>query len=213
MVDAVHLVRHGEVANPDHVVYADLPGFELSATGWVQARAAGEFLAGRPVVAIYSSPLTRAAQTAGEIAVPHGLEVETVDQVTEFGLSHRWRGFRWEELDQLFPGEIEAYLENPWDLPFSPESLEQMTHRMVEAVTGLAQTHNGGEMVVVSHQDPVQAARVELTERPREVFGVDKPGHAEVITLRPGAQWTEIARWLPPVESAPFPPPKNDPRP
>ena len=34
---SVHLVRHGEAFNPNHVVYADLPGFNLSPTGGLQA--------------------------------------------------------------------------------------------------------------------------------------------------------------------------------
>ncbi len=39
MAARVHLVRHGEVHNPDHLVYASLPGFTLSSTGEAQARA------------------------------------------------------------------------------------------------------------------------------------------------------------------------------
>ncbi|RPI21428.1 MAG: histidine phosphatase family protein, partial [Actinobacteria bacterium] len=34
------LMRHGEVENPRHVVYSDLPGFHLSAGGRAQAAAA-----------------------------------------------------------------------------------------------------------------------------------------------------------------------------
>ncbi|MFQ5427057.1 MAG: histidine phosphatase family protein, partial [Gaiellales bacterium] len=44
MLHTIHLVRHGEVENPDHVVYADLPGFGLSATGSAQAEAAANHL-------------------------------------------------------------------------------------------------------------------------------------------------------------------------
>ena len=41
----IHLIRHGEVHNPDHVVYADLDGFGLSELGRQQARAAAARLA------------------------------------------------------------------------------------------------------------------------------------------------------------------------
>jgi broad specificity phosphatase PhoE len=207
MVDVIHLVRHGEVDNPDHVVYADLPGFGLSETGWAQATAAGAFLANRPVIGIYSSPLTRAMQTAEAIAEPHRMSVEVVDALTEFGLSVRWRGVRWEDLSDRFPGEIEAYLSHPWDLPFSPEPLEHMMERMVEAVQHLAGISDGGEVVIVSHQDPVQAALVGLTDRPLTSFPTGKPGHTEVITLQPANLWREVSRWSPPIGGRQFPPP------
>ena len=68
----VYLVRHGEVANPNHVVYADLPGFNLSPLGVRQAHAAGRHLARRPIDAVVTSPLARAVQTATAIPVsPH----------------------------------------------------------------------------------------------------------------------------------------------
>ncbi len=206
MASNVHLVRHGEVENPNHVVYADLQEYVLSATGRAQARAVGMFLSGRPIGAVYSSPLTRALQTAEVIAAPHEIEVTLVEELTEYGLSRRWRGFRWEELDDRFPGEIDAYLAHPWNLPFSPESLGEMTDRMVTAIRRWHAVHPEGELVVVSHQDPVQAARLALAGRSIYSFGDDKPEHAEVITMEPNAVWREIARWEPPFTSGPFPP-------
>ena len=48
----IHLIRHGEVHNPDHVVYADLDGFGLSELGRQQARAAAARLAETDVCAV-----------------------------------------------------------------------------------------------------------------------------------------------------------------
>jgi broad specificity phosphatase PhoE len=207
MVNQVHLIRHGEVENPDHIVYADLQEFRLSRNGEAQAGEAASFLAERPITAVFSSPLTRAIQTALAIAAPHGIGVEIIDDLIEFGLSVRWRGRRWEELEDHFPGEVAAYLEHPWDLPFSPESLEEMADRMEAAIVNQRLAHPDGELVVVSHQDPVQAARLSLTGRSFFSFWSDKPSHAEVITLEPGHPWRETATWAPATESGPFPPP------
>jgi len=206
MASKVHLVRHGEVENPDHIVYADLQQFGLSTIGFSQARATAAYLAERPIRAVCSSPLTRASQTARAIAEPHQLDVEIVDQLTEFGLSSRWRGVRWEDLEELFPGEVDAYLDHPWDLPFSPESLDEMSDRMDETIRRLMEDHPGGELVVVSHQDPVQVARLSLTSAGFSSFSSDKPDHAEVITLEPGTPWRETARWAPSIDSGPFRP-------
>jgi broad specificity phosphatase PhoE len=63
----IHLIRHGEVHNPGKILYGRLPRFRLTPGGRRQAQAAGRFLRGTPVQAIFSSPLLRARQTAEEI--------------------------------------------------------------------------------------------------------------------------------------------------
>src|SRR3970282_2130328 len=113
MASRVHLIRHGEGENPDHIVYADLQGFGLSADGEAQAGGAPIHLFDRPLSGGCAPPLPRAIQAATAIANPHGVEIDIVEHLTEFGLSRRWRGLRWEELDDRFPGEVAAYLEHP----------------------------------------------------------------------------------------------------
>ncbi len=197
VLERLHLVRHGEVSNPKHVCYADLPGFVLSDIGRLQAAAAaGRLAVVEPGASVVSSPLERAAETAGIIAEALGSAVETDDRLTEFGLSRRWAGVVWEDLPERFPGELEAYLEHPHDLPFAPESLGDVAQRMREAIESISAT----SAVVVSHQDPVQAVRLALTGRPLEAVPFDKPGHAEIISLvRRGTGWLEIERWQAPV--------------
>ncbi len=63
----IHLVRHGQVHNPDQILYGRLPGFRLTTTGRRQARTAGRQFNGNTIDALYSSPMLRARQTALEI--------------------------------------------------------------------------------------------------------------------------------------------------
>ncbi len=201
----VHLVRHGEVENPDHVVYADLPGFRLSELGRDQAAQAGERLADRPIGAVYSSPLQRATETAHEIARRHALPVDTEPDLTEWLLAQGWKGLAWEALDEHRPGELTAYLEHPLDMPFSEESLEELAVRMTAAIERIVSSAAHEEIVIVSHQDPIQAARLALTHRTLAGLNRDKPGHAEVFTMQPGNPWSEVDRWAPADQRA-FPP-------
>jgi broad specificity phosphatase PhoE len=207
VLERLHLVRHGEVENPDGVVYADLPGFSLSAAGRAQAAASGKYLLARGPEAVISSPLDRAVETAQAIAEAVGVEATTDDRLVEWGLAARWAGVRWDDLPEVFPGELEAYLATPHDLEFSSESIDQLADRMASVVDSL----DGGslkDVVIVSHQDPVQALRVRLVGGARESFTSGKPGHAAVITLeRDGSGWTEAGYWEPEVETVPFPPP------
>ena len=71
----MHLLRHGEVHNPDRVLYGRMPGFGLSELGARQAVAAAEYLAKRPIGYLVSSPLERAQQTAAPLAELTGLPV------------------------------------------------------------------------------------------------------------------------------------------
>jgi broad specificity phosphatase PhoE len=197
MAVLVHLVRHAEVDNPDHLVYADLPGFGLSPHGIEQARRVGRYLGPRPVVAIWSSPLERALRTAEEIASRTGIPVKVDPGLIEWGLAARWKGHSWREIPTVFPGELEAYLEHPESLPFDTETLEDLAERMVATARRLDAEHPHGDVVIVSHQDPIQAARLRLVGAPLTQLHKDKPAPGAAISLRPGAVWREESVWEP----------------
>ena len=191
-----YLVRHGEVHNPDGIVYADLDGFALSELGRTQAALAARRLPqGSTVVA---SPLGRALETAEIIAAKTGSVVTIDDDLTEWRLGRRWAGRVWDSLDEEFPGELSAYLEHPTELPFSPESLDEVAARTAGAVRRHRKATDG-PLVAVFHQDPIQAARLALTGAPLSDLQLDKPGHAAVITLetRPSGPWIERELWAP----------------
>jgi broad specificity phosphatase PhoE len=192
----VYLVRHGEVRNPGHIVYADLPGFPLSPTGRRQAEYSAQRLPDNATVV--TSPLDRAVETATIIAQRRNGSLAVDASLTEWGLGMRWAGHPWESLDELFPGELAAYLDHPEHLPFSPESLADLARRVQNTMRRhrLATT---GPLIFVSHQDPIQAARLSLTGRPLADLNRDKPIHAGVIELesRPTRPWVECAMWAP----------------
>ena len=79
----VHLVRHGEVSNPDGILYGRLPGFHLSEEGRLMAKAAAGFLAGRDVAVLVTSPLERAQETAAPLAAQFGLAPQVDDRLIE----------------------------------------------------------------------------------------------------------------------------------
>jgi broad specificity phosphatase PhoE len=209
----LHLVRHGEVHNPDHICYGDLPGFGLSDTGRRQAEAAAEYVAGLEADAIASSPLQRAMETAQILGAAAGLEVAADERLAEWSLGMRWQGVVWERLPEVFPGELEAYFEHPQDLPFSPEPIAAVAKRMAAAVADLGDHFPGGVAVLVSHQDPVQAARLHLTGIELSRLSEDKPRHCSVISLQAGSPWSERLVWHPDVPAEFFPPTARPPQP
>jgi broad specificity phosphatase PhoE len=153
----VHLVRHGEVANPDGVLYGRLPGFNLSEDGQMMAKAAADFLAGRDVTVLRSSPLDRARQTAEPISAQLGLPVEVDDRLIE-----PWNHFEGLNVG-VGDGSLRAprhwiYLRNPFR-PSWGEPFVQVAARVLAAATDAAQAACGHEAVCVSHQLPIWVTR------------------------------------------------------
>jgi broad specificity phosphatase PhoE len=160
----VHLVRHGEVANPDGVLYGRLPGFSLSEDGRVMAKAAAEFMAGRDVTVLRSSPLDRAVQTAEPIAAQLGLPIEIDERLIE----------PWNHFEGLNVGVGDGALRSPrhWIYlrnPFKPswgEPYRQVAARVLAAATDAAKAARGHEAVCVSHQLPIWVTRRQAEGRP-----------------------------------------------
>ena len=71
----VHLVRHGEVENPDGVLYGRIEGFGLSVRGHRMAQLAAESLAGHDIRAIAASPLQRTRESAAPWVAAFGVDL------------------------------------------------------------------------------------------------------------------------------------------
>ncbi len=153
----VHLVRHGEVANPGGIIYGRIPGFQLSDDGRVMAKAAADFLAGRDITVLRSSPLDRARQTAEPIAAQLGLEAEIDDRLIE----------PWNHFEGMAFGVGDGSLRNPrhWLAlrnPLRPswgEPYDEVAQRVLAAAAAAVSAGAGHEVVCVSHQLPIWVAR------------------------------------------------------
>src|SRR5699024_8261653 len=160
----VHLVRHGEVHNPERILYGRLPGYRLSDRGEQMASLVGEHLTDADVGLVRSSPLLRAQQTAAPIAQPHGLEVDTDQRLIESG--NHFEGHRM--------GHGEAKLSDPrnwrWFAnPLRPswgEPYREQVARVVSAVHDARAAAEGREAVLVLHQLPIWVTRLSAEGRP-----------------------------------------------
>ena len=149
MATTVWLARHGEVHNPAGLLYGRLPRMGLSPTGRQQAQALAAFLAARPLTAIYSSPMLRARRTAEAMLAQHpALPRVRIDaDLQEIHTS--WQGQPLTALEQI-----------GWDFYANPrdpadETLHMIAERMHRWLRRVLRRHAGGEVVGVSHGDPV----------------------------------------------------------
>jgi broad specificity phosphatase PhoE len=153
----VHLLRHGEVDNPTGVIYGRLPGYHLSANGRAMAEAAADYFAERPVVALFSSPMERAQETARPVAERLGLPIVIDDRLIE----------AWNHFEGLKFGVGDGSLRHPghWPHlanPFRPswgEPYREVAARMLATMETAREAAVGQEAVCVTHQLPVWIAR------------------------------------------------------
>jgi broad specificity phosphatase PhoE len=153
----IHLLRHGEVENPAGIVYGRLPGYHLSANGRAMAEAAADYFAGRAVVALFSSPLERAQETALPVAKRLGLEIVTDDRLIE----------SWNHFEGMKFGVGDGSLRRPahWPYlcnPFRPswgEPYRDVAARMLAVMETAREAAAGREAVCVTHQLPIWVTR------------------------------------------------------
>lgn len=153
----VHVVRHGEVFNPDGILYGRIPGFLLSELGERQAAAIAAHLADHDVVHVVASPLERAQQTAQSIAQAQHVELATDERLIE--AANKFEGLR------VSVGDGALRSPKHWPKfrdPFLPswgEPYLRIAHRMLGAVHRARALAEGHEAVCVSHQLPIWTLR------------------------------------------------------
>lgn len=153
--DLVHLVRHGEVLNPDRVLYGRIPGFGLSELGQRMAETAAESLAGHPVTRLVASPLQRTIESAQPWADRFGLDINLDERIIE--PTNRFEGMRVRVPQTVLNPKVWPWLVNPakpsWGEPFA-----EIAARVLAAVEDHWEQTESGELVMVSHQAPIWIA-------------------------------------------------------
>jgi broad specificity phosphatase PhoE len=158
----VHLVRHGEVHNPDGVLYGRLPAYDLSSNGREMAVLVANALADHDVVHLRCSPLERAQQTMAPIAAEHDVKIVIDGRVIE--ADNRLEGQRVRFPKTLGrPGNL-WLLRNPLR-PSWGEAYTEIVARMRLAIADAAAAAAGHEAVIVSHQLPIWMARCDVEGR------------------------------------------------
>jgi probable phosphoglycerate mutase len=150
------LVRHGATDAVGKLIVGRLRGYPLNERGRAEAAALAASLSGLNLVAVHSSPLERARDTAAEIAAPHGLRVTENEALTdiEFG---EWNAQPLSALESIAAfrrfNEHRAFCGIP-----AGERVSRVQSRMVDVLAEIAEAHPRGTVVVVSHGDPIRLA-------------------------------------------------------
>ncbi len=157
MAQVIHFVRHGEVHNPEKILYGLQPGWKLSDRGNQMAQVIAQWSKDLNLGAIHASPLQRAQETVAPIVKTHKLQLTTDKNLIEAGNIFEGKKF------ELGSGVLKhpkswRYLYNPWR-PSWGEPYDQIINRMLKALFAARDSAGGKDAICVSHQLPIWILR------------------------------------------------------
>jgi broad specificity phosphatase PhoE len=197
----VYLARHGSTAWNESPRFRGLADVPLSEKGFAQARALAAMLASTPLVAVYSSPLRRAMQTAEEIAKVCGLDVQIRAGLrsVDYGA---WEGKTEKEAAESDPSLFDRFLHSIETVTFpGGESMEALRSRAVDALAKIAAAHPDGHVMVVTHQVVTRVllcAVLGVGSAPYWRLGQDS-GCLNVVESRPSGYRLKLMNVVPPI--------------
>lgn len=153
----VHLMRHGEVFNPEGILYGRIPGYHLSELGRRMADTVAESFRGRDITYVVASPLERAQETATAFAAEFALPIVSDPRLIE--AANHFQGLKFGVGDgSLRHPKHWPHLVNPFT-PSWGEPYRLQAARMLAALGAARDAAEGHEAVAVSHQSPIWMTR------------------------------------------------------
>jgi broad specificity phosphatase PhoE len=152
----VMLVRHGATTTSAEDRFAGSVDIPLSGIGREQAARLGQRLAGCRLTALYTSPMSRARDTASLIGDGRNLVPTIVPELRETDHGH-WEQLTRAEVEAAFGDEYQAWERDPFTFaPTGGETGLQVLARSLPALLDIVRRHPGEEVVVVSHKATIR---------------------------------------------------------
>jgi broad specificity phosphatase PhoE len=154
-VTTIFLARHGESdwnVEKRFQGHSDRP---LTERGREQAHALADLVASEKIDAVYTSPLSRARETAEIVAARAGLEPVALPELREVDTGS-WSGLSRADVEARFPAGFTRWRSggSGWE---DGESYEEMAARVMDALRRIAEDHPDGRVLVISHGGPIRA--------------------------------------------------------
>jgi broad specificity phosphatase PhoE len=153
MMTSIYLVRHGQTTWNKEEIFRGRTDVPLDETGLKQAELVGQYFNGMEIHGIYSSPLSRAWETAQMIAQFHNLlKVQPLSGILDMSFG-KWEGQSHRDIQKNDREIYRQWREEPHlvRLP-GGESLDDVRMRAMSALEEVIQSHPGRTLILVSHR-------------------------------------------------------------
>ena len=152
MATSIITVRHGETPWNRESIYRGTRDIPLNDNGRQQARLTAAALEKRSIDVAYTSPLSRAAETAQLTLEPHGIDAVADEALSDFDYGE-WEGIQQNEVKQRWPAEYEEWMTRPHEAhPPGGTTLREVYDRGFGMMVEVARKHEGGTVALFSHR-------------------------------------------------------------
>lgn len=156
----IYFLRHGEVENPNNILYGRLPNFGLSKIGKERINQVKDELKSKKIDCIYSSPLLRTRETAQIINQVLRLPINISNLLIEVKLIHEGMPL------ETFKRDIQPYIYNDSFVQKGQESVKSQEKRMMSFTRMVQKKHPGKNILAVSHGDPIVILKAKISGIP-----------------------------------------------
>jgi broad specificity phosphatase PhoE len=152
MATNILLIRHGETDWNRERVFRGVFDIPLNDNGRDQARLAGEALRSDKIAAAFSSPLSRAVETASIILEPHGIDATLQQGLLDFNYGD-WTGKKDLDVALRWPEEHALWNSRPHSLRVpGGDTLQDVFDRAFSAMEEIAKEHDGRTVALFAHR-------------------------------------------------------------
>jgi len=180
MKTTIYFIRHGIVDKPKDT-WAGIINlhFGLTEEGKKQIAKVGKYLSRKKIKAIYSSPIKRAFESA-EIISTYFPKLKVIRAKELFEWRYNWKSRTESGIKKS--KEFKTYLKNPAKLT-KGEKIIELANRMEEFCKKILKKHNGGEIICVTHQDPIRALILRLQNKEMDLLNKTKCERGAIYKL------------------------------
>jgi len=148
----VILIRHGETDWNKEQIFRGRIDVALNEVGLAQARSVQATLKDVQISAIYSSPLSRALETARVVGEGRNCEVKIEEGFIDINFG-RWQGISHQKVKEEYKELYEMWLNKPQMVTFPEgESLEEVQRRSMKALEKVIKKHPEETLAIISHR-------------------------------------------------------------
>lgn len=146
------LVRHGETAWNREKIFRGVYDIPLNENGRAQARQLAKALALHKIDAAYSSPLSRAKETAQIVLERHAIEATTHAGLKDINYGE-WTGLRDDVVASKWPEERALWMAEPHAVRLpGGDTLQEVFDRAFGALEEIALKHDGQTVALFAHR-------------------------------------------------------------
>ena len=147
----IYLVRHGQTKWNKGGVFRGHKDIPLDNKGFKQAKQVAEYLKNKQIKKIFSSPLSRATQTAEVIANKTGVNIEIKENFIDLNFG-KWEGHEIDWVANNDPHNYHLYKNEPEKAIFPDgESLTNCLERSYRAFYNLVEEYQD-DIIIVTHR-------------------------------------------------------------